>query len=129
MSEQKLDLILSELKNMNNYMMTMDNRMTSMEKRMTSMEERMTVMEKHMTSMDNRITNIEAEQQRHGEHIQQLIQIVGTTNASLSNFEQVSKKHFNQVNRNLRLLESDFELLFQKSNEHERDINRLKHAE
>lgn len=107
----------------------MDNRMTSMEKRMTSMEERMTVMEKHMTSMDNRITNIEAEQQRHGEHIQQLIQIVGTTNASLSNFEQVSKKHFNQVNRNLRLLESDFELLFQKSNEHERDINRLKHAE
>lgn len=115
LSEQKLDLILAELQKVN-------DRVTMIDDHATTMNERMTI-------IDNRITNIETEQQRHGNHIQQLIQLVGTTNTKLNKFEQTTIKHFSQINRNLRLLESDFDLVLQKTNAHERAINRLKHVE
>lgn len=115
MSEQKLDLILSELKKVS--------------EQVTEVNERVTEVNERVTAVSERVTKIETEQQRHGEHIQQLIQIVGATNHNLKEFQQETTKRFDWMDRHMRLLESDFDLILQKSNKHERDINRLKHVE
>ena len=108
MSEQKIELILTELQKIN---------------------ERVTKIDERVMNIDERVINIETEQHRHGEHIQQLIQLVGTTNVNFGKFQHDTTKRFDRVDRSLRLVESDLDLILQKSNEHERDINRLKHIE
>ncbi|MEC1177226.1 hypothetical protein P9B03_01915 [Metasolibacillus meyeri] len=101
MNEQKLDLILRELQKVN----------------------------ERIATIDQRVTNIDTKQQRHCEHIQQLIQLVGATNENLTKLEAATLKRFGQVDCGLRMLEADFDLILSKTNEHERDINRLKHVE
>jgi SUMO ligase MMS21 Smc5/6 complex component len=122
LSEQKFDLILSELQKIN-------ERVTKIDEHVIKIDERVTKIDERVTKMDERVIKIETEQNRHGEHIQQLIQIVGTTNLNFEEFQQDTTKRFDRVDRSLRLVESDLDLLLQKSNEHERDINRLKHVE
>lgn len=115
MSEQKFDLLLTELQKLNG--------------RITNIDERVTEIGERVTNIGERVTNIETEQHRHGEHIQQLIQIVGTTNQNFEEFQQDTTKRFNRMDRSLHLVESDLDLILQKSNAHEQDINRLIHVE
>ena len=115
MSKQKFELILTELQKIN--------------ERVTKIDERVSNIDERVTNIDERVINIETEQHRHGEHIQQLIQLVGTTNVNFGKFQHDTTKRFDRVDRSLRLVESDLDLILQKSNEHERDINRLKHIE
>lgn len=129
LSEQKLDLILAELQKVNDRVTMIDDHAITMNERMTIIDKRITNIDNYLINVDTCITTIETEQQRHGNHIQQLIQLVGTTNTKLNKFEQTTIKHFSQIDRNLRLLESDFDLVLQKTNAHERAINRLKHVE
>ncbi|WP_339250141.1 hypothetical protein NSQ43_10975 [Sporosarcina sp. FSL W8-0480] len=140
MSEQKFELILNELQKISTHVSHLDERVTQMDnrfseiderfsemgERFTEMGERFTKMDERFSKMDNRFSKIETEQHRHGEHIQQLIQIVGATNNRLEAFQQDTTARFDRVDRSLRLVESDLDLILQKSNKHEREINRLK---
>lgn len=63
--------------------------------------------------INERVTKIETEQHCHGVHIQQPIQIVGKTNVNFGKSQHDTTKRFNRVDRSLRLVESDLDLILQ----------------
>lgn len=66
---------------------------------------------------DERVMKIETQQHQHVEHIQQLFQLVETTNVNIGKFQYGTTKRFDRVDRSLRLVESDLDLILQKTNE------------
>ncbi len=57
--EKTLTLILSELKDVNQHMISMENRMDSLENRMGSLENRMDSLENRIDSLENRMGSLE----------------------------------------------------------------------
>ncbi|MDC3415013.1 hypothetical protein [Terrihalobacillus insolitus] len=130
--EEKLDLILQEIRGINAKITTIDTRLGTVETR--------------LDGIDSRLDKAETEQKRHGDHIHQLIETVAATNVRLENmyeefnekFHDLNKKH-DSLEKRMDVVEDDLNIiktnmvtkqdLFyydQKISEHEREIYKMK---
>jgi predicted RNase H-like nuclease (RuvC/YqgF family) len=82
----------------------------------------------HMVAENNKIVKeLKEELREFKEEMYEFKQEMLGFKAEMISFREETNRRFDHVDRHLRLLESDFDLMHRRTSDHEREISRIKH--
>ncbi|MED0680649.1 hypothetical protein [Aneurinibacillus thermoaerophilus] len=90
------------------------------------MSDKLDLILQKLTQMDSRISAIETGQRELREIMHNIRDRQDETDAKLDALTSEMHERFDKTDRTLRFLESDFDVMYKKVSEHEREISRLK---